>query len=161
MAHLLIAAANGRYRRTLAELLIAAGHHLVTTSEIGLAYAALRLSTRGVIALLADAATATPDACSLLDIAARVEQARRESFDTQHAYILLTQRPCYELSSDVRNLFTTSRVEILPPDCSIGTLLTAVEVATAWLAENAVALTRPASAPPPRRALSCAPAAAR
>lgn len=131
MAHLLIAAANERYRRTLTGLLGAAGHHIVSTSDAGLARAALALNECPIIALLADSDL---DESSMVDVAVFAAQTQRDADDPGHAFILLTDRPGSALSPSVRTLLTSCQIAILRHDCSIAALLTAVEAAAEYLA---------------------------
>lgn len=136
MAHVLIATTHGQYQRMLADLLTAAGHHVVTTSDTGLARAALCLSERRIVALLAEAGSGGR---GMLDVALSSSQMWGESEDIRHTYILLTQQPPSELSTGLRALLAADRATHLPLDCSIGALLTAVEVASERLTSNVAA----------------------
>ncbi|HET9979648.1 MAG TPA: hypothetical protein VFQ32_04355 [Ktedonobacterales bacterium] len=126
MAHVLIAATNDRYRRALDEVLSAAGHHSVTTPDAGLARAALSLSNHRMVALLADG---DRNDSSMLDVASIGAEMWDAHGDPWHVYILLTRRPRGAFSDAVRGLLATGSATILPPDCSIAALLTAIDAA--------------------------------
>jgi CheY-like chemotaxis protein len=138
MAHVLIAATNDHYRRTLAELLGAADHHIATTPDAGLARAALAFNERPMIALLADSDLDEP---SMLDVAAFAAPMQRDPDDPGHICILLTNRRRSELSPGVQTLLAIGAAVILPRNCSIAELLTAVDVAAEYLAEHGEAVT--------------------
>lgn len=156
MTNILIAAENMRYRRALTDVLSAAGHHVATTSDPVLALAALRVSEKRFVALLSDIiALHDVEGLGLLDILASDETGSaslaRQREHIQHAYILLTKLPPDELPEGLRALRTYGRTAILDPNCSIGTLLAAVELAAEQLAlDEAVESAREKSAPPLR-----------
>ncbi len=133
MAHLLIAAANDRYRRTLTGLLAATHHHIVSTSDAGLARAALALHERPIIALLADSDVGESN---MVDVAVFAAHMQCDPDDPRHAFILLTNRPHSALSPRVRALLTTCQIAVLRQDCSIAALLEAVEAAAEYLVVN-------------------------
>ncbi|HEU5348322.1 MAG TPA: hypothetical protein VFU63_06890 [Ktedonobacterales bacterium] len=141
MAYVLIASANMRYRRDLADVLIAAGHHVATTSDPVLALSALRLSQRQLIVLLDDAMRLHQPAAQDIIVGAANYKTfppwlAEKSENTQHAYILLTTLPPNELSLAMRALLRTGKATLMQPNCSVGALLTAVEIADEQLSMN-------------------------
>lgn len=136
MANLLIAATSERYRSALARLLRAAGRHVVATSDAALARAALCLNEHPLIVLLADA---DPVERSMLDVAVVATEAPSDPDDPERACILLTNRSRSQLPASVRKLLAMGAAAVLRQDCSIGSLLTAVEDANEYLAEHAEA----------------------
>lgn len=134
MAYILIASTNMSYRRDLAGVLIAAGHHVATTSDPVLTLSALRLSQRQYIVLL--------DGQALLHIPATRDLAASEAGQTafpprlleelanaRHGYVLLTTLLSSELPRALRALVSAGKALLVQPNCSIATLLTAVQMA--------------------------------
>lgn len=137
MAHVLIAVADMRYRRDLADVLTATGHHVATTSHPVLALSALLLSERQLIVLLDDTllrrTPARDDRHDQHDGA--VDQKALPTWlieklnDTRHVYIVLTARMPGELPPEMRNLFETGKAVAIAPSSSTSALLTTIEVA--------------------------------
>jgi hypothetical protein len=134
MANVLVAVENMSYAHALADVLSASGHHVVTTSSGLLALGALRLSERRFVALLSETIKLHDvDGRDWLNIMASedtgsAELARRFE-DMRHAYILLTKQPPEKLSTRLRALVTYGKAALLDPNCSIATLIAAVELA--------------------------------
>jgi hypothetical protein len=141
VAHILIAASNQRYRRTLADMLTVAGHHIVLTSDTTLAVAALRLSQHRLIALLSDVALLLePRRYGVPGIASggktRTSGRPEQCANGRHLYILLTTLSPDKLSAAWRVLQNSGKALIMRPDCSIGALLAAVEMADEQLSAS-------------------------
>lgn len=141
MAHILIATSNPKYRTALANVLTAAGHRVVTTSDTALALTALRLSQHRLIAMLGDInRLSTLEGYNTFSFApdstATSEHLNEASRRSRHAFILLTKRQPGKLPIGLRMLLGDGQATLLYPNCSIATLLTAVEIAAARLARD-------------------------
>ena len=144
MANILIAARNIRYHQALMDTLKAAGHDVTTASDTVLALAALRVSQRRFIALLSEGIRLHEiEERDMFEILANDERgfpqlAKMEEY-LRHAYILLTTLPPEELPDGLRAIRTYGGAALLDPDCSMGTLLAAIELAAERLALDELA----------------------
>lgn len=134
MAYILIASTNMSYRRDLAGVLIAAGHHVATTSDPLLTLSALQLSQRDLIVLLDGHAplhipVVWEPAGSGADQTAFPPRLLEKLGNTRHAYVLLTTLLSSELPRALRALVSAGKAMLVQPNCSIATLLTTVEMA--------------------------------
>jgi hypothetical protein len=134
-----------RARRALSDVLVAVGHHVITTTEAGLALAILRLSQHPLIVLVDEELASREgvderQGLGLLDLVldddAGADQTIPWAQWTQHAYILLTHTPEGVSPASARALLECGGASVLPPDCSIGALLHAIEDASERLVEQ-------------------------
>jgi xanthine/CO dehydrogenase XdhC/CoxF family maturation factor len=145
VAHILIATANMKARRALSDVLVAVGHHVITTTEARLGLAILRLSQYPLIVLVGEELASREGVRGLrgqglldlvLDDDADADQTIPWVQRTQHAYILLTHTPAREWTASARALLERGGASVLPPDCLIGALLNAIEDASERLVEQ-------------------------
>jgi hypothetical protein len=135
MAHILIVAENMRHSLALTAILRAAGHDMATTADSVLAFAALRVSRQRLIVLPTEGIRIdVMDARDLLDGVTCDEIGSPNSGGNvehlRHTYILLTKLSPEKLPEGVHTLLTSGGADVVDLNCSIGTLLAAIELAS-------------------------------
>jgi CheY-like chemotaxis protein len=143
MAHILIATPNTKTRSVLSDVLVAVGHRVTVTSDAGLALAILRLTQHPLIVLLEERGASLGGVDGLhrhdlldllLDDDAGASQDAPPAQRNRHVYVLLTHERECAVTAQARALLECEEASVLPPTCSIGALLNAIEEASERLA---------------------------